>query len=335
LLKINKKIAVIGDGGWGTTLAILLNKKGFKVELWGVFPDYLKILDKERKNPKFLPGVKIPQEIIFTSDIKKALTDCHLIILAVPSQYMRGVVQKIKGISLNEAIILSVTKGIEHKNLKRMSEVIKEELGPVKLAVLSGPSIAPEVARGIPTSVVTASVDLKIAQEVQVIFSTAHFRVYTSDDIIGVELGGSLKNIMAISAGISDGLGFGTNTKSALLTRGIVEITRLGVALGAQKETFMGLSGIGDLMTTAFNSKSRNHFVGEQIGRGKKLDEILENMEMVAEGIETIKSVKELAQKNKIEMPISEEVYSVLFQGKNPLQAVSDLMTREQKQETI
>lgn len=335
MLKINKKIALIGDGGWGTTLAILLSKKSYRVELWGAFSDYLEILDKKRENSKFLPGIKIPQEINFTSDIKKALADSYLIVLAVPSQYMRGVVQKIKGTSLNKAIILSVSKGIEHKNLKRMSEVIEQELGSVKLAVLSGPSIAQEVAQGIPTSVVTASHDLKIAQEVQDVFSTPRFRVYTSDDITGVELGGSLKNIIAIAAGICDGLGFGTNTKSALLTRGIVEITRLGMALGAQRETFMGLSGMGDLMTTAFNSKSRNHFVGEQIGRGKKLDEILKNMEMVAEGVETAKSAKELAKKHNIEMPITEEVYSVLFKDKIPLQAVNDLMNRERRQEKI
>lgn len=334
-MKINKKVTVIGDGGWGTTLAILLNRAGCRVDVWGAFPDYLHILNTKRENPKFLPGVKIPQTISFNADIKKAVDGAYIIILAVPSQYMRGVLQKLKGTSLSGVIVLSVTKGIEHKNLKRISEIINEELGQVRLAVLSGPSIAQEVAQGVPTSVVVASHDLKVAQEIQEAFSSLRFRVYTSDDIIGVELGGSLKNIIAISAGICDGLGFGTNTKSAVLTRGIVEITRLGVALGAKKETFMGLSGMGDLMTTAFNSKSRNHFVGEQIGRGKKLEEILKNMEMVAEGIETTKSTRELAQKNKIEMPITNEVYAVLFEGKNPLEAVSDLMNREKKQEKI
>lgn len=333
MLKINKKIAVIGDGGWGTTLAILLSKKGYKVALWGAFPDYLKVLDKKRENSKFLPGIKIPREIKFISDIKQAASASCLIILAVPSQYMRTVVQKLKGASLNKTIILSVTKGIEHKKLKRMSEIIKEELKITRLAVLSGPSIAQEVARGIPTTVVAASSELKLAKEVQGIFSTPRFRVYTTRDITGVELGGSLKNVIAIAAGICDGLGFGTNTKSALLTRGMVEITRLGVASGARKETFMGLSGIGDLMTTAFNSKSRNHFVGEQIGRGKKLKEILKNMEMVAEGVESAKSARELARKHRIDMPITEEVYSVLFKNKNPLFAVNDLMNREQKQE--
>lgn len=335
MLKINKKIAVIGDGGWGTTLAILLSQKGYKVDVWGAFPNYLAILDKKRENPKFLSGVKIPRQIRFTPDIKKAVDGSSVVVLAVPSQYMRSVVQKLKGVPLNKAIILSVTKGIEHQKLKRMSEVIREELGGLNLAVLSGPSIAPEVAHQVPTSVVTAADDLKIAREVQDIFSTPRFRVYTSGDIIGVELGGSLKNIMAIAAGICDGLKFGTNTISALLTRGMVEITRLGVALGAKKETFMGLSGIGDLMTTAFNPASRNHFVGEQIGRGKKLNEILKNMEMVAEGVETTKSAKELAEKNKVGIPITEQVYSVLFKAKNPLSAVNDLMNREQKQEII
>ncbi len=335
MLKINKKVAVIGDGGWGTTLAILLSKKGCMVNLWGAFPDYLRLLDRKRENLKFLPGIKIPQEINFIPDIKKAIEGTSIIVLAVPSQYMRSVLQRLKFFSLNDIIVLSVTKGIEYKNLKRMSEVINEELDQVKLAVLSGPSIAQEVAGNIPTSVVTASSDIEIAQKIQEIFSAAHFRVYTSNDVSGVELGGSLKNIIAIAAGICDGLGFGTNTKSALLTRGIVEIIRLGTALGARKETFMGLSGIGDLMTTAFNTKSRNHFVGEQIGRGSKLDEILKNMEMVAEGVETTRAVKTLAEKNNIEMPIAQQVYEVLFENKNPKEAVNDLMNREQKQEVI
>ncbi len=335
LMSINKIITIIGDGGWGTTLAVLLSQKGYEVNVWGAFPEHLEILNKKRENAKFLPGVKIPEKINFIADIQEAADRASIVVLAVPSQYMRSVIQKLKSASLDKAIVLSVTKGIEHKKLKRMSEVINEELRKVKLAVLSGPSIAAEVARGIPTSAVTASSDIKIAREIQETFSTARFRIYTANDIVGVELGGSLKNIIAIAAGICDGLGFGTNTKSALLTRGIVEITRLGVALGAQKETFMGLSGMGDLMTTAFNLKSRNHFVGEQIGRGKKLNEILKNMEMVAEGVETTKSAKELAEKNNIEMPITNEVYEVLFKDKNPLKAVNDLMNREQKEEII
>lgn len=334
-MSINKKITIIGDGGWGTTLAVLLSQKGHQVQVWGAFPQYLEILNKTRENAKFLPGIKISEEINFIADIKAATDEASIVVLAVPSQYMRSVIQKLKSASLDKAILLSVTKGIEHEKLKRMSEVINEELGKVKLAVLSGPSIAAEVARGIPTSVVVASSDIKIAQEIQNTFSSERFRIYTSSDMVGVELGGSLKNIIALAAGICDGLGFGTNTKSALLTRGIVEITRLGVALGAQRETFMGLSGMGDLMTTAFNLKSRNHFVGEQIGQGKKLKEILKNMEMVAEGVETAKSAKELAEKNNIEMPITQEVYEVLFKDKNPLSAVNDLMNREQKQEII
>lgn len=328
-----KKIAIIGDGGWGTTLAILLAKKGHAVNLWGPFPEYLNILDKKRKNVKFLPSFKIPREVKICAEIEQAVAQCQVIALVVPSHFMREVVGKLKDVKLTGSIILSASKGIENDTLMRMSEVIIDVLGEQRIAVLSGPSIAQEVAEEIPTTIVASSRDAAIASEIQDIFTTDRFRIYTNSDIIGVELGGALKNIIAIAAGITDGLGFGTNAKAGLLSRGLAEITRLGVAMGAKTETFSGLSGIGDLVTTCINPHGRNRKVGEEIGKGKKLSQILKGMEMVAEGVRTSKSAYELGHKFGIEMPITEEVYSVLYEDKNPLQAVSELMGRERKQE--
>lgn len=328
-------ISILGDGGWGTALAILLSKKGCEVRLWGAFPDYVAFLKEKRENVKFLPEVLIPEEISISSDLAGVIKDTALIVLAIPSHVMRQVVRRLKGFDLTNSIVLSVTKGIENETLMRMSEVIIEEIDPGKLAVLSGPSHAEEVARGIPTTVVTSSNDDSIAKEIQKIFMTERFRVYTSPDMIGVELGGSLKNIIAIAAGLSDGLGFGSNTKAALLTRGMVEITRLGVKMGANPATFKGLSGIGDLITTCISPYGRNRRVGELIAKGKRLDEILEEMEMVAEGIRTTKSGRDLAQKYRVEMPITQEIYSVLYEGKDPRSAVSDLMMRAPKPELV
>jgi len=328
------KIAVLGDGGWGTTLAIYLHNKGNKVTIWGAFADYASHLHKKRINEKFLPGVKIPKAIEITHNLKKTVQDSELIIFAVPSQFLRKVANKIKDVGLNrDAIILSVTKGIEIGSLKRMSQVIHEELGNVKLAVLSGPTIAHEVVSGIPTVAVVASNDMHIRKHLQNIFISERFRIYTNDDVIGVELGGSLKNIIAIACGISDGLGFGTNTKAALLCRGLVEISRLGIAMGAKKETFSGISGLGDLVTTCISLYSRNRFVGEQIGKGKSLGQIKSCMQMVAEGIPTAKSAYKLSLKYKVDMPITGQVYSFLYKNKSPLKALKDLMGRERKQE--
>ncbi len=328
-----EKIAIIGDGGWGTTLAILLAKKGFAVSLWGPLPDYVKFLHRKRENVKFLPSVKIPREVNISSDIEEVTEGAKIVVLVVPSHFMREVVMKLKGIKSGGAIILSASKGIENDTLMRMSEVIVDVLGEQKIAVLSGPSIAREVAKEIPTTVVASSVDETIADEIQKVFATERFRVYTNSDVIGVELGGALKNIIAIAAGIADGLGFGTNAKAALLSRGLVEITRLGVAMGARAGTFSGLSGIGDLVTTCISPYGRNRKVGEQIGKGKKLSQILKSMEMVAEGVRTSKSVYELSNKFAIEMPITREVYRVLYEDKDPLQAVTELMGRKRKQE--
>jgi len=327
-------IAVLGDGGWGTTLAILLYQKGFKVSLWGIFADYITYLNKKRVNTKFLPDIHIPKDIEIIHDLKKAIDHKQLIILAIPSQYSRNVLKKVKQFNYSrDAIYLSVAKGIEINSLKRMSEVIHDELGNIKLAVLSGPTIAHELARGIPTTAVIASYDSRLRKYLQGIFMTERFRIYTNDDVIGVELGGSLKNIIAIACGISDGLGFGTNTKAALLTRGLVEISRLGAAMGAKVGTFAGISGLGDLVTTCISPYSRNRFVGEQIGKGKSLKQIKTHMQMVAEGVPTTKSAYALSLKYKVDMPITKEVYSVLYKNKSPLKAVKDLMTREKKEE--
>ncbi|MCX7661366.1 MAG: NAD(P)-dependent glycerol-3-phosphate dehydrogenase, partial [Candidatus Omnitrophica bacterium] len=266
------KIAILGDGGWGTTLAIHLFNKSFKVCLWSAFKEYALILDRKRVNPRYLPGIEIPRGIQVTSDLKEAVLEKDLLVLAIPSPYLRKILKKLKNIKeARTKIYLSVIKGIENKTLKRVSEVIYDELGKVKLAVLSGPTIAYEVAKGLPTTAVIASRDRNLRKELQRIFMNKNFRIYTNDDVVGVELGGSLKNVIAIACGVSDGLGFGTNAKAALLARGLVEITRLGVKLGAKPQTFNGISGLGDLVTTCISPYSRNRFVGEQIGKGKTL----------------------------------------------------------------
>ncbi len=327
------RIAVLGDGGWGTTLAVLLSKKGYPVTLWSAFEDYTRLMIKTRFNPKFLPGIKIPQDIQITNNIKTALEDKEIVVLAVPSQYTRGVLKKIRGNFAKKTVFLSVTKGIEIGSSKRISEIIHATLGPVRFAVLSGPTIAQEVAKGIPTTIVAASHDIRIRKTIQDVFSTERFRVYTNSDVVGVELGGSLKNVIAIACGVSDGLGFGANTKAAILARGLAEISRLGKAMGAKLETFSGISGLGDLVTTCISRQSRNRFVGEQIGKGKNLKQICKHMQMVAEGVLTAKSAYALSLKYKVDMPITKEIYRLLYLNKPPRQVVKDLMTRKSKEE--
>jgi len=331
---LENNIAVLGDGGWGTTLAILLAGKGHRVTLWGAFADYSAFLRRKRVNDRFLPSVRIPRSVVITHSLKDALDNKKIIILAVPSEHMREVARKCRRYPYpKKAVFINVSKGIEVGSLKRMSEVIIEELGKVPLAVLSGPTIAHEVAASIPTTVVVASVSSALRKQCQELFMTGRFRVYTNSDVVGVELGGSLKNVIAIACGISDGLGFGTNTKAALLSRGLVEISRLGIAMGARAKTFSGLSGLGDLVTTCISPYSRNRFVGEQIGKGKCLKEIKTHMQMVAEGVPTTKSAYALAKKYKVDTPIINEVFAVLYRHKSPLGAVKDLMTRERKEE--
>lgn len=328
-----KNICVIGDGGWGTTLSVLLSRKGFNVTLWGAFPDYVKVLQFGRENIKFLPGVKIPENVQLTSSLDDALRSKELIVLAVPSQHMRAVLAMLKMHNTSGSVFVSVTKGIEVRTLKRMSEVILEVLGDNRLAVLSGPTIALEVANGAPATIVAASEDLMLAKMAQEVFMTDRFRVYTTSDVIGVELGGSLKNVIAIASGICDALGFGTNAKAAVLTRGLAEIARLGLAMGAKRETFYGLSGLGDLTTTCMSQYSRNRWLGEEIGKGKVLKEILKETDMVVEGVATSKSAYELSKKYKVDMPIVYEIYKALYENKDPKIAVHDLMTRSPKVE--
>ena len=328
-----KKITVIGNGGWGTTLAILLHKKGNEVTLWGADASYVDYLKEKRENVKFLKGIPIPEGICITSDISNKLMDAQLIVSATPTPYLRSVLMKFKDISVHGTPVVSVTKGIENDTLMRPSEVITNVLGKQPISLLLGPSHAEEVARGLPTTIVASSKDGTLARVVQEVFTTDRFRVYTNPDMIGVELGAAMKNVIAIAAGICDGLKFGDNSKAALISRGLVEISRLGIAMGAQRSTFSGLTGLGDLITTCISPYGRNRWVGEQIGKGKNLKEILEKMQQIAEGVWTTKSVMALSNKFKVEMPITKEIYDVLFTDKNPLEAVSDLMMRAPKSE--
>ena len=331
---MDNKICVLGAGGWGTTLAVLLHKKGHQVRLWEVFPDYAGILKETRENVKFLPGVKIPEGILVTADFGEALDKAEIMVMAVPSFAVRDVSRMIaRENSGKDIFLVCASKGLELLTSKRLSQVIQEELKKVKLAVLSGPSHAEEVSREIPTSVVVASRSSDCAETIQKIFMTERFRVYTSSDLIGVELGGALKNIVAVAAGISDGLGYGDNTKAALLTRGIVEIRKLGAALGADLATFSGLSGMGDLIATCISPYSRNRRLGEEIGKGKTLEQALAETEMVVEGVNTSRAADDLSRRLNIEMPITGEIKRVLFEGKSPLQAVKDLMTRKARPE--
>ena len=332
LLYMKEKIAIYGDGGWGTTLAIVLFKAGHDVTLWGAFPEYIKFLENKRRNKKFLPGIDLPKGIRLTSDIAEISKDA-LAVIAIPSKYLRKTLPDLKsGIGKR---VVSLTKGIEGDTLLRPSEVMREVLQVEKVASLSGPTISFEVARDLPATCVVASLDEVFTKELQVIFTTPNFRVYTSNDLVGVELGGALKNVVAIAAGISDGLGFGVNTKAAILTRGLVEIVRLGEKMGALKNTFFGLSGLGDLATTCMSEHSRNRTLGEKIGRGKKLEEILKESQMIAEGVTTAKSAYELSKKYDVDMPIVEKIYEVLYKNKEPKKAVKELMSRAFKAEAI
>ncbi len=331
---MNGKILVVGNGGWGTALAILLHKKGLNVSLWGHSAEYVEYLKEKRENTKFLKGIRIPDDLTLTSDLKSAADNVSLIVSATPSLYLRDVISELKLYYKSGTKIVSLTKGIENGTWMRAGEVIADILGEQPIAILSGPSHAEEVARELPTTVVVAAKDEEFAKETQNIFLTDRFRVYTNSDVLGVELGGATKNVIAIAAGICAGLKFGDNTKAALLTRGLAEAKRLGAAMGAEEETFNGLAGIGDLITTCFSPFGRNLRFGEQIGRGKKLNEILESMDQVAEGVMTTKSVVTLADKFNVDMPITRETYNILFEGKDPLVAVNDLMMRAPKPET-
>ncbi len=330
------EIAVLGAGGWGTTLANLLHHNRHKVTLWEYDKEYAHTLDEFRENFYFLPKVKIPKEINITNDIEKAIHKKEIIVVSTPTQYIRNVITNIKNANLTDRIILSVSKGIENETLMTVSKIfldVFKKINKKNIAVLSGPSHAEEVARQVPTAVVTSSEDIKNAAAIQKNFSNKYFRVYRSDDVLGVELGGALKNVIAIAAGIADGAGFGDNTKAAIMIRGIREITQLGVRMGAKERTFQGLSGMGDLIVTCMSKLSRNRYVGEEVGKGKKLKNVLEEMKMVAEGVATTTSTHALARELKVEVPIIEQVYKVLFLGKEPHRATEKLMTRNLKNE--
>lgn len=319
-------VTVLGDGGWGTALSLLLASKGTEVVLWGAFPDYVAQMRKTRQNKKFLPGFKIPPKVAFSDSLPEALEASRLIVLAVPSQYMRSVVKKIRLENYKSKSFVSVAKGIEVSSLNVMSEVIHQELGQTRLGVVSGPCIAREVAQKMPAAASAASRDVEFARQIRELFTTEYFSLFESHDVLGVELGGSLKNVIAISAGIVEGLGFGSNTRAALFARGVAEMARLGEAMGANRQTFMGLSGLGDLATTCLSRFSRNRWLGEEIGKGGRLKTILSKTEMVIEGVDTARSAYELSKKYGVSMPITEAVYKILFKNRNPKETINALM---------
>lgn len=334
-------IGILGAGSWAISLAVLLNKRNHNVCMWEFNANDAQMLSRERVHNTKLPGITIPDSIEITNDITKPIESADYIICAVPSQTVRSTMQAIASKVENDTIAkvrawIIVSKGIECSTLSLLTDIVIDELRPVtlkKMVVLSGPSHAEEVSRNIPTTVVVASIDNELAIEIQNQFSTETFRIYTNNDITGVELCASIKNVIAVAAGICDGLGFGDNTKGALLTRGMVEMARLGKKMGAHETTFSGLAGFGDLITTCTSRHSRNRKMGELIASGLSKDEALSKMTMVAEGVETTKSVYNLAKKFNIEMPITTEVYKTLFEGKSPLEAVKDLMQREYRPE--
>lgn len=328
------KICVLGGGSWGTALAILLGNKNNNVSIWVRDKAQFQDINKERENRKYLPNIPIPDEVDVTNDISESLHRAELVILAVPSHGVRDTLNKSKGLFSKDQIIVNVAKGIENDTLLRVSEIVGEILPNNPYVVLSGPSHAEEVARNLPTTVVSASKDKKVAKYVQDIFMTPYFRVYTNPDVVGVELGGALKNVIALGAGISDGLGYGDNTKAAIMTRGIIEISRLGEKLGANPRTFSGLSGIGDLIVTCTSMHSRNRRAGILIGQGESLDEVIEKIGMIVEGVKTTKSAYELAKKHNVIMPITSEIYNVLYNKGDVKESVYNLMLRDKKTET-
>ncbi|MHC4094340.1 MAG: NAD(P)H-dependent glycerol-3-phosphate dehydrogenase, partial [Planctomycetota bacterium] len=312
---------------------LLLAGKGIAVTMWGFFPEQIAEMQRQRENRRFLPGHKLPDNLAVTAEAPAAFERTELVVNAVPVQHMRQVWDTIAEDCPAGTSVVSVAKGVEVETLLRPTQIISELIAAVKVGVLSGPSIAPEVAAGLPATVVTASEHLELAELTQASFSTAHFRVYTNPDLIGVELAGATKNIIALAAGIIDGTGAGNNAKAALVTRGLVEITRLGVALGAQADTFRGLAGVGDLVTTCISPLGRNRSAGEQIGRGVPVAEVIASTNAVIEGIPTTRSVLTLAQEYRVEMPIAAAVYSVLFEHSSPAEAIEKLMSRQLKPE--
>ncbi len=329
------KIAVLSDGAWGTALAMTLIDNGHEVVMYGPFPEYLAEMREKRENVRFLPGVRLPDALEFEPDIARAVDGAELLVLATPTQYLRSVLANLKPhFDPQKHLLLDVAKGIEVGSWLLIHEMVEEVLGPNRYAVLSGPSHAEEVSRRIPTAVVAASRNPEDARFVQKLFINDNFRVYTGSDVVGVELGGALKNVMAIAAGIIDGMKLGDNPKAALMTRGISEMGRLGELLGGSAQTFSGLSGIGDLIVTCTSGHSRNRHVGEELGRGKKLPEILQEMGMVvAEGVTTAQGAYTLARRVGAETPIIDEIHAILYHGRDVPTAVRNLMSRSAKPE--
>ncbi|MTI67626.1 MAG: NAD(P)H-dependent glycerol-3-phosphate dehydrogenase [Firmicutes bacterium] len=328
-----KNIGVIGGGSWGTALAILLGKKGYNVDLWIRNNNQVEKMKRARENVRYLPGVILPENININNDMLKTIHKKDIILLAVPSHAVRNVLEKMYNHVDANQVIVNVAKGVEQNTLFRVSEIVKEILPESSYAILSGPSHAEEVAKDMPTAVVVASETRKVAEYVQKVFMAPKFRVYTNPDVIGVELGGSLKNVIALGAGISDGLGYGDNTKAALMNRGIIEISRLGEKMGADKNTFAGLSGIGDLIVTCTSMHSRNRRAGIKIGEGYSFEDAKESVGMVVEGIKTAKSAYQLAKEYNVRMPICEEIYGVLYKDKDVKNSVINLMLRDRKHE--
>ncbi len=330
-------IAVIGAGSWGTALAKLLSDKGHTVDLWAHRLEHVDRINKDHENKKYLPGFRLNENVTAFSDLKQVISGKKIVLMVVPSHVYRHVFSQIVPLLDQKTIIISATKGIENKSLMTMSQVmadvLKEQQKEAEIGVLTGPSFAKEVAAAVPTAVTVAAAKKEISEKIQDVFFTERFRVYASTDLIGQELGAALKNIVAIAAGISDGLGYGTNTRAALITRGLAEITRLGVKMGANPLTFSGLGGMGDLVLTCTGDLSRNRTVGLKLGQGKNLQTILDEMEMVAEGVKTTKSAWNLARREGVEMPILEQIYQVLYEDKQCQDAVLSLLTRDQKEE--
>jgi len=327
------KITIVGDGGWGTAIGLLLHSYGHAVTLWGPFEEYLEEIRSGRENTRFLPGIRLPETLRWTADPAEAVAGAEVVVLVSPSKFYADVCAKFKGVIPPGALVVSLTKGLCETTHCRMSELAQEILGLDAIAVLSGPSHAEEVARGIPTAVVAASEDEALAKRVQQLFSGPLFRVYTSTDPLGVEIGGAVKNVVAIAVGASDGLGFGDNTRAALITRGLAEITRFGIALGACPGTFAGLSGVGDLIVTCTSRHSRNHSVGERLGRGEQIGAIVGGMKMVAEGVWNAKVIHALGHTYGVALPITDVVYALCYEGLSAGTAVASLMMREMKPE--
>ena len=329
------KTAVIGSGSWGTSIALLLASKGYDVYLWSWIQEETDRLNRDRENKEFLPGIHFPDNITCTHDIGKCVQDAELIITAAPSPATRNTAKQLSPYVKKGQKILNISKGLEDKTLMRLSEVYKEEIPQAVISVMSGPSHAEEVSRNLPTTNVIASENIETAKAIQDIMMKDTFRVYTSEDMVGIELGGSLKNVIALCAGICDGVGYGDNTKAALMTRGLAEMTRLGVKMGADSATFMGLSGMGDLIVTCTSMHSRNRRAGILLGKGKSLEETLKEVHMVVEGVNTAVAAYKLAKKYDVEMPIVNEAYGILYEGRSVEEAVNDLMTRKKNKEGI